>query len=111
MATLKAFAQHVTEQLPSLEISARPMFGEYGIYCRDKIFGLLCDNTLFIKVTPAGETFAPQQERGAPYPGARPYLKISEAQLADDEWLTELVSITVEALPAPKPKTRKPKFA
>lgn len=108
MATEKAFAQHVTEQLASLEIDARPMFGEFGIYCRGKIFGLLCDNTLFVKITPVGELLAPDLERGAPYPGAKPYFRISPALLDDDEWLTEFVVRTTEALPEPKPKRPKP---
>ena len=111
MATDKAFAQRVVDQLPSLEISARPMFGEFGIYCRGKIFGLLCDNTLFVKITKPGELFAPDQDRGAPYPKASPYFRISDAQLDDDEWLTTLVSITFEALPEPKPKRPKKSLA
>lgn len=107
MATDKAFAARVAQQLGSLEITTRPMFGEYGIYCRDKIFGLLCDNTLFVKITAAGEVMAPGLDRGAPYPGARPYFRISDALLDDDEWLTEFVAVTTDALPAPKPKRPK----
>lgn len=107
MATEKAFAERVMQQLGSLEISARPMFGEYGIYCQDRIFGLLCDNTLFVKISAPGEAMAPDLERGAPYPGAKPYFRISDALLDDDEWLTEFFEATCAALPTPKPKRPK----
>ena len=35
------------EMLP-LEVGAKSMFGEYGLYHRGKNFALICNNTLFI---------------------------------------------------------------
>jgi len=106
MATDRAFAELVTAQLGSLEITTCPMFGEYAIYCRGKVFGLICDNTLFVKITPAGERFAGRIGRGAPYPGAKPHFRVSKQRLADDAWLTTLVTITTDALPEPKPRRK-----
>ena len=34
-------------------VSARRMFGEYGVYCDGRIVGLICDDTFFIKPTAA----------------------------------------------------------
>jgi DNA transformation protein len=33
------------------EVLAKKMFGEYGIYCDQKIIVLVCDDQLFIKPT------------------------------------------------------------
>lgn len=107
MSTDRAFVDYVLEQLASRQMRAAPMFGEYGLYCKEKIIGLICDNTLFIKPTDEGVAFAGRIARGEPYPGAKPQLKISKARLADADWLETLVDITTAALPAPKPK--KPK--
>ncbi len=107
MSTERAFVDYVLEQLATREMRAQPMFGEYGLYCQDRIIGLICDNTLFIKPTDEGIAFAGRIGRGEPYPGAKPQLKISHARLKDVDWLEQLVDITTAALPAPKPK--KPK--
>jgi hypothetical protein len=41
-----------------------------------------------------------------PYPGAKPYFLI-EDQLENRGWISELIRITVEELPEPKPKKLK----
>ena len=82
------------------------MFGEYGIYADGKIFGLICDNKLFIKPTNTGKTFFKKVVEAPPYPGAKTYFLIEE-KLEDREWLSELVRITVKELPEPKPKKNK----
>ncbi|MDX2275656.1 MAG: TfoX/Sxy family protein [Hyphomonadaceae bacterium] len=86
------------------DVSARPMFGEYGVYCDGKMCALVCDDTVFIKATPEGRDFAGAIAEAPPYPGAKPALKPSPAQLKDAAWLSELVAITARALPAPKKK-------
>lgn len=109
MATEKSIAVRVTQQLGSLEISTRPMFGEFCVYHRGKVVGFICDNTLFVKITPAGAAFAGEIERGSPYPGAKPYFRITQAQLDDDEWLTALVDITTDALPEARRRVKRPR--
>jgi len=54
MATDQDFAKFITDQIDgNLEISHQKMFGEYALYCKGKVVGLLCDNQLFIKITKA----------------------------------------------------------
>ncbi len=89
------------------DVSARPMFGEYGVYCDGKMCAQVCDDTVFIKPTPEGRDFAGKIAEAPPYPGAKPALKPSAAQLKDAAWLSELVAITACALPAPKKKAAK----
>ena len=35
-------------------VTAKRMFGEFGIYCDGKIVALFCDNQLFVKPTDRG---------------------------------------------------------
>jgi TfoX/Sxy family transcriptional regulator of competence genes len=82
------------------------MFGEYGIYSGEKLFGLICDNKLFIKPTNSGRKFIGNVVEATPYEGAKPSFLI-EDRIEDSEWLSELVRLSVNELPAPKPKKRK----
>ena len=65
MATDRKFIETVIEKLGPLEITAKPMFGEYGLYHQGKNFALVCDNTLFVKITPAGAAVAGRVGQGA----------------------------------------------
>lgn len=107
MASDQHFVNFVTEQIVYTgEIMVRKMFGEYGIYADGKLFGLVCDNKVFIKPTKAGWEFIGNVTEMPPYPGAKPYFLIEE-KIEDQEWFSELVRITAEELPAPKPKKKK----
>jgi TfoX/Sxy family transcriptional regulator of competence genes len=97
---------HILDSMLPLEVSAKPMFGEYGLYFRGINFALVCDNTLFVKVTEPGAALAGRITRSSPYPGAKPALRITPAKLRDHDWLVELVEATSQALPAPKPRKR-----
>jgi len=79
------------------------MFGEYGIYSDGKIFGLICDNKLFVKPTKSGRAFIGEVVEALPYEGAKPSFLI-ENKLEDREWLSELVRMSVKELPIPKKK-------
>jgi len=106
MASDQNFVDYVMEQIENAgEITAKKMFGEYGIYSGGKIFGLICDNKLFIKPTNAGREFIGNAVEAPPYPGAKPSFLI-EDKLEDRRWLSELVRISVRELPMPKPKKK-----
>ena len=77
-------------------------------YSDGKIFGVICDNKLFVKPTNSGRKFIGNVVEAPAYPGAKPRFLIEE-KLEDMEWLSELVSITVKELPEPKPKRKKKK--
>ena len=82
------------------------MFGEYGLFCDGKMFGMVCDDRLFVKPTEGGRAFIGNAVEAPPYPGAKPIFLIEE-QVEDGGWLTELVRITTAELPTPKVKKRK----
>ena len=102
MATDKTFIETVLDKLQPLEITAKPMFGEYGLYYQGKNFALVCDNTLFVKITDAGAAIAGRVGQGSPYDGAKPAYRISFAKLSDRDWIISLVKATSDALPLPK---------
>jgi TfoX/Sxy family transcriptional regulator of competence genes len=104
MATDRKFIDAVLEKLEPLEIRAKPMFGEYGLYYQGKNFALVCDNTLFVKITAAGAEIAGRVGQGPPYGGAKPAYRISPAKLNDRDWIISLVKTTSDALPLPTKK-------
>lgn len=106
MASNLEFVQYAAEQMRDAgNITYRKMFGEYGVYCDGKIFALICDNQLFIKITKAGAEVWSGLEEAAPYEGAKPYYLIEDME--DRERLTEFIAATCRELPMPKPKKKK----
>lgn len=108
MACTQEFIGYLCQQLAGAgEISARKMFGDYGVYCDGKIIGLACDNQFFLKKTAAGEAVRPALREAPPYEGAKPHLLVED--LEDGEGLARLVRETWAELPLPKPKKPKTK--
>ena len=107
MSTDSAFVDKLLEQLASRDVRVRPMFGEYGLYCKDVFIGLICDNTVYLKPTDEGVAFVGRVRWGEPYPGVKPKITVSKAKLKDVAWLEQLIDITTAALPAPKAKRPK----
>src|ERR687889_381057 len=106
MASEISFVDFVLEQIKSSgEITAKKMFGEYGIYSDGKLFGLICDNQLFIKPTSSGRKFIGNVVEAPPYEGAKPSFLI-EDKIENSEWLSELIRISVKELPQPKQKNK-----
>ena len=107
MASDVGFVEYVCDQLRDAgRIRSRKMFGEYAIYCGDKLVALVCDDQLFVKPTRGGRAFIGEPVEAPPYPGAKPAFLI-EDDLDDREWMTRLIEVTARELPAPKAK--KPK--
>lgn len=105
MASKQTTVDFITEQIAGAgQIRSRKMFGEYAIYCNEKVVALVCDDKLFVKPTKAGRLFIETVEEGEPYPGAKAYFHISGDLWEDRQWLTELIAKTAEELPLPKPK-------
>ena len=109
MASDQKFVDYILDQIDiSGQVTCKKMFGEYGLYFDNKLFGLVCDNKLFIKPTLSGRQFIENIVEAPPYPGAKPSFLISE-KLDDRDWLKKLVRVTVKELPEPKPRQKKQK--
>ena len=97
MASHQDFVDYVAEQLREAgAICSRKMFGEYGLYCDGIFFAVICDDQLFVKVTPAGEAAFPQLPKASPY-----------EDVDDRDTLTALTRLTCLALQAQPKKRRK----
>jgi len=106
MASDIEFVGYVCDQMRDAgKIRHRKMFGEFAVYCGDKVVALICDDQLFVKPTPGGRAFIGEAVEAPPYPGAKPHFLI-EDRLDDREWLTGLIQVTESELPPPKPKKR-----
>ena len=87
-------------------VSAKPMFGEYGLYCDGKMVAMACDGRLYVKPTIGGRAFAGDVDEAPPYPGAKPCLLIDADRWDDADWLAELIRLSTAELPLPKSKRR-----
>ena len=105
MATDRKTVDYIVDQIAEAgSVTAKAMFGEYGLYCQGKMIAIIGDEQLFMKPTAGGRSFAGDAEEVSPFPQAKPYLLIDGDRWDDREWLTELARITAAELPAPKPK-------
>jgi TfoX/Sxy family transcriptional regulator of competence genes len=109
MATTQATIDYILDQLVSVKhVSARKMFGEYALYVGNKVVALVCDDTLFVKITDVGKLFlGSRYEEGCAYDGAKPSMVIQEELIENRAWLSELFELTADNLPEPKPKKKR----
>jgi TfoX/Sxy family transcriptional regulator of competence genes len=111
MASQQGTVDFILEQIAGAgAVSARKMFGEYGVYCDGKMVALVADDKLFVKPTEPGRAHIGEVDEAPPYPGAKPCFRIAGDMWDDADWLTALMKLTTAALPAPAPK-RKAKSA
>ena len=106
MASDLGFVESVVDRIaPDCGVTHRRMFGEFGLYSAGKMFGVVCDDRLFVKSTDGGRAFISDPVEASPYPGARHSFLI-EDRLEDAAWLSELIRITTRELPERKPRRR-----
>lgn len=109
MASDPDFVDYVREQIGLGDrLTRRRMFGEYALYVDGKVVAFVCDNSLFVKPSPAVAELAPNLPGRPPYPGAKDY-PVADELLDDADALQALVLRTASLMPPPKPK--KPRAA
>jgi TfoX/Sxy family transcriptional regulator of competence genes len=109
MGSTQGFVDYVTNQFDEdCQVTHKKMFGEFGLFSEGKMFGMVCDDRLFVKPTEGGRAYIGDVVEAPPYPGAKPSFLI-EDQVEDGEWLSELARITTRELPIPRAKKRKEK--
>jgi hypothetical protein len=106
MSTNPTQIQYISEQCrKSGTITYKKMFGEYGIYCNGVIFGLVCDDRLFVRIISKGkknireidEKFLSQLDRTiTPFPGAISHAGVNEETLEDVDKMNELLKAVLE---------------
>lgn len=105
MASSDDIVQYIADQCGGAgEIMTKKMFGDYGIYCDGKIFGLICDDRFYLKPTDAARALLRKVELCPPYEGAKDYFYI--ADIDDRDYLSALVRETCKALPEGKKRKK-----
>ena len=105
MACSIDFVQYISDQCAGAgEIAVKKMMGDWCIYCDGILFGLICDNNLYVKVTDTGKALLKEVVLRPPYDGAKDYFYIADVD--DRDYLTGLIKATLPALPKPKKKYR-----
>ena len=105
MACNADFVQYIADQCSGAgEIITKKMFGDYGIYCDGKLFGLICDDRFYLKPTEAAWKLLRNATLLPPYDGAKDYFYIADVD--DRDYLSEIVRETCNALPEPKKRKK-----
>jgi TfoX/Sxy family transcriptional regulator of competence genes len=106
MASDLGFVEYVCDQMRDAgAVRYRKMFGEFAVYCDDRVVALICDDCLYVRPTPGGREFIGEPVEAPPYTGSKAHFLI-EGRIDDREWLTTLTVITAREVPTPKPKRR-----
>ena len=106
MASNSDFVQYIIDQCSGAgEIAVKKMMGDYCIYCNGVLFGLICDNNLYIKMTDAGEAVLDEIDLRPPYPSARDHFYISNVD--DRDYLEDIIRATLPELMSGKSKAKR----
>ena len=103
MASTKEYRDFILEQLSELEeISWREMMGDYILYYRGKVFGVIYDDRFLVKPTKSAAAMMPDADRELPYEGAKEMILVDDVE--NKEFLRDLVEAMYDELPVPKKK-------
>lgn len=105
LATEKTVLTRLLSILPTDDISSRPMMGEYPLYYRGRMFGMVCDNRLLIKPVAAAVERMPNAPLVRPYEGAKDMLLVDETQ--PPTLLLALLESMYDQLPEKTPSKKK----
>lgn len=108
MSTQKETVDFILKELGDPKtFSARAMFGEYALYAKGRVVGLICDDLLYVKITPESASLARECEEGQPYPGAKPHYIVTDELIMRDDALPELLRAVADVLPEKKPRKKR----
>ena len=103
MASKPSIVDFLVEQMAGAgPVSARKMFGEYGVYCGAKLVALICDDELFVKPTPSGKALLGDVDERPPYPGAKPYIWIAVVGLEGFDVRSDAMNRSPSGDPRPR---------
>ncbi len=106
MASNSDFVQYIVDQCSGAgEIAVKKMMGDYCIYCNGVLFGLICDNNLYIKMSEAGEAVLDEVVLRPPYPSARDHFYITNVD--DRDYLEDIIRATLPELISSKSKAKR----
>ena len=100
MGTPKSIALAIVEGIP--EVRIRSMMGEWLVYYREKMVGVIEDGQLYVTSVPSARRLLPDAPLASPHAGAKARLAVQNTE--DKARLVALFEEMWEELPAPKKK-------
>jgi len=94
MASTKEYRNFILEQLKELNVTSKPMMGEYLLYYNNILFGGIYDDRLLVKRTETNKKY--NMEEVIPYDNAKPLYYVTDVDNID--LLKEIVISTYEGL-------------
>jgi TfoX/Sxy family transcriptional regulator of competence genes len=111
MATTQEFADYILDCVDDKRGSVRKMFGEFALYFDKKVVGLICDNSLFLKITEGSreifEKEFPRTKKGPAYPGSKDFYIVGEEILENKKMLHRIMNAIWEDVDFVKKKKKK----
>ena len=94
MASTKEYRDFILEQLRKINVTSKPMMGEYLLYYNNILFGGIYDDRLLVKKTETNKKY--NMEEVIPYENAKPLYYVTDVDNID--LLKEIVISTYEGL-------------
>lgn len=97
--------EFILEKLANPRVfTTRRMFGEYALYANKKVVGFVCDDILYVKITPQSAALEAACEKGPCYPGSKDYYIVEESLLTRRDDIAAMLISMAEHLPKSKKK-------
>ncbi len=111
MAVSDEFLEYLKDQLSELQVTHRKMFGGAGLYRGGKIFGLVADDTVYLKVDDSNRIDYENEgsSRFKPFPDKEMYMQYYEIPPRVLEDSAEFSSWALISLKIPSSTKRKKK--
>ena len=94
MATTKEYKDFILEQLDLLNITCKPMMGEYLLYYNNVLFGGIYDNRLLVKIVDTNNKYNMSEQ--IPYETAKPMYLVDNVD--NKEVLRDIIVDTYKGL-------------
>ena len=94
MASTKEYKDFILEQLRKLNVTSKPMMGEYLLYYNNILFGGIYDDRLLVKIVDNNKKYNMQES--IPYESAKPMYFVDDVD--NEEVLRDIVLDTCEDL-------------
>lgn len=106
MASSAEFVGYIIDCLSCAgTIRCRKMMGEYCLYLEDKVIGMVCGNSLYIKKTDAGIRVYPEFTDAPSFPGSKTFFLVTDFE--DRLLMKDFLAATYNELPLPQKRRKR----
>lgn len=103
MSTDKHFAEFILDQVNDVNVRVHKMFGEYALYWDNRVVGLICNNTVYVKITEkTTKILGENYQTGFAYPGAKASFWLDSEILENRDLFRQLLRECSKDVPVKK---------